>query len=212
MLAARPKRSVILAAIFSAAAFCWLIVTRHSIEVASDVGFVRCVYGFGLGFLTFQLFRRRPSQSNTALELGIVGAIAAFVSLASGRWTFAAPPLFAASIYFLAGGKGLVSKLLKRPAFQFLGLVSYSIYMIHYFVEERFIDILRLLAPGLTSKHADGFVLNVDRWLVDLVTLGVLALIVAGSYVSYRLIEQPGREITRKWLGPPTSAKRAALD
>jgi len=137
MLATRPGRPALLAAMLSAAALIWLFARRSSIEVASDFGFVRCVYGFGLGFVTFELFRRRPHRTGTAVEIAVIAAIAIFVSLASGRLTFAAPPLFALSIYLLAGGKGGVSGLLRRRAFQFLGMVSYSIYMIHDLLEAR---------------------------------------------------------------------------
>jgi peptidoglycan/LPS O-acetylase OafA/YrhL len=200
MLATRPGRPALLAAMLSAAALIWLFARRSSIEVASDFGFVRCVYGFGLGFVTFELFRRRPHRTGTAVEIAVIAAIAIFVSLASGRLTFAAPPLFALSIYLLAGGKGGVSGLLRRRAFQFLGMVSYSIYMIHDLLEARLMQALRLFAHGLTQRTPNGVVISMNPLLADLLTLAMLGLVVAASYGTYRLVEQPGRELTRRWL------------
>jgi peptidoglycan/LPS O-acetylase OafA/YrhL len=200
ILAMRPSRPTTIAAMLSVGALVWLVARRGSIEVASDFGFVRCAYGFGLGFVTFQFFRKRPSNVGSAIEFAVLAIIAAFVSLASGRWTFAAPPLFAVSIYLFAGGRGWISALLKLRAFQFLGLVSYSIYMVHDLIEARFVQALRLFAPGLTARTSNGVVIHTSSWISDLLTVAVLTLVIAASYGSYRFVEKPGREVTRKWL------------
>jgi peptidoglycan/LPS O-acetylase OafA/YrhL len=209
MLVAAPKQPALLAAALSFVALAWLIAWRGSIEVASDLGFVRCVYGFGLGFVTYQLFRRGRPQVGTLIEFGIVAAIVLFVSLASGRWTFAAPPLFAVSIYFLAAGEGVVSRTLRRRGFQFLGMVSYSIYMIHYFVEQRLIDVLRLVAPSLTARTPEGLVISTSSWLADLLTVAALGFVVVLSFATYRLIERPGQRIARELL-PGTRTRHPA--
>ena len=210
MLIAAPKRPALVAAGLGFIALAWLVVWRGSIEVASDLGFVRCVYGFGLGFVTYQLFRRGRPQSGTLTEFGIVAAIIIFVSLARGRWTFAAPPMFAVSIYLLAAGEGVVSTTLRRPAFQFLGMVSYSIYMIHYFVEQRLIDVLRLAAPWLTARTPEGLLISTSPVLADLLTLAALGLVVVLSFITYRLIEQPGQRIVRELLAARTAKHTAA--
>lgn len=212
MLVAAPKRPALIAAGLSFIALAWLVAWRGSIEVASDFGFVRCVYGFGLGLVTYQLFRRRRPQTGTLVELGIVAAIVVFVSLARGPWTFAAPPLFAVSIYLLAAGEGLISTILRRPAFQFLGMVSYSIYMIHYFVEQRLIDVLRLAAPWLTARKAQGFVISTSPWIADSLTLAALGLVVAVSFFTHRTIERPGQRIVRERLAGTTPSRAAAAE
>jgi peptidoglycan/LPS O-acetylase OafA/YrhL len=206
ILACRPKRPAVAAAIFSAAALAWILLRRGSIEINTGLGFERCVYGFGLGLITFHLFRRRPSRAGTFVEIAVLVAIVVFVSLAKGRWTFAAPALFALSVYFLAGGRGLISAILKRPAFQFLGMTSYSIYMIHYFIEQRFIQIFHLLAPALTMRQPEGILIHTNPWLADALTLVVIAIVIGCSWITYSWIEKPGQRITRKWLAQPKAA------
>lgn len=190
-----------IAAALSVAAIAILLLNKPSIDATYDFGFVRGVYGFGLGFLLYRLFRKAGPWGGHAAELATLGLVVLFVSLAEGRWTFAAPPVFALEIYVLASARGFISKMLTYPPFQLLGLVSYSIYMIHTFFEMRFIQALHLVAPRL-STWADGELVITGTPLVgDLVTIAAIGLLVAFSYASYRLIEKPGREFTRNWLG-----------
>jgi len=188
-----------------------LVMTKPSIEAMQDLGFVRCVYGFGLGFLLFRVFRKVGPIGGHAAELSTLALVVLFVSLAQGRWTFAAPPVFALEIYVLASARGIVSKILTYPPFQLLGLVSYSIYMIHIFVEGRAVQLLHFAAPQLTRWEGAQLVISPpSRAVGDAILLSVLSLLVACSYASYRLIEKPGREFARNLLNRRASQSRPA--
>jgi peptidoglycan/LPS O-acetylase OafA/YrhL len=196
-----PRRLILwLAGALSVSALCFLATTRASIDVTFDLGFIRCVYGFGLGFVLYHLFRKVGPKGGAAAEIASLVFAVIFVAFANGPWTFAAPPVFAVGIYLLASARGPISKILSSYPFQFLGMASYSIYMIHVFVAARLMQILHFASPQLTKWNGSSFVVAGSPMIGDVFSI-IYALVVVGcSYVTYRLIEYPGREFTRKWL------------
>ena len=95
------------------------------------------------------------------------------------------PPAFALLVYGLATGRGLVGRCLTAPPLLVLGEISYSTYMIHYFIKTwtKFLFL------------RDGIPLSVAAAIY----LGGTAV---GSIVFYHLVEVPGRRALRaKLLG-----------
>ena len=165
-------------------------------EDATGYEMVRCLYGFCAGVLTWHLFRRFPGAipAGTLAELGATAAILLFVS-ALGRtpWSIASPAVFAAVVLIFASQRGIVARMLASKPFLFLGTVSYSIYMVHYFVGARLGDALRLgKASGLRAVDFIG----TEKWAGDALTMVYLALVVLISSLTYRFIEAPAR----KWF------------
>ena len=100
----------------------------------------------------FALFRldqgRERSRVETACALGLaVITGTAFVLLQPADF-FLMPLTFAALIYGLSDERGLLPRLLRNPALQWLGVVSYSTYLSHYFLKiwTKFI----LVRPGIS--------------------------------------------------------------
>lgn len=196
------QRFLLVTGLIVAATMIWLVVARGSLSATYDWGFIRCVFGFGIGFLTYHLFRRLAWQGDNLAELLVMASMIAFVSLSGyDASSFAAPFVFAICIYVLASESGVVSRLLSKPFFQFLGLTSYSIYMMHVFVQMRFLEVLQF--AGLVEVEATdfgGIAIVAEPFIADLATLAMLALLIAAAYVSYRLFEKPGRDLSRRWL------------
>ncbi len=115
------------------------------------------------------------------------------------RWSLAAPLVFAAVVAVFANEAGRVSALLKSPPLQFVGAISYSIYMTQIFVLFRAYDLLEKRVAG-------------NPWAADAALLASLAAIVAVSYGTFRLVEQPGRELFGRMAGrrPPPAIPEAA--
>jgi len=203
-------RHWMLALVALAAPLFLLAVTTTGMDVTYDWGLVRCLFGFALGVACARLYRRRidrPARgagSATLLECVALAAVVWFVSRA-GRsdWSLLAPFVFAAAVLVFADERGWFSRLLQRPLFKWLGMLSYSIYLTHYLVV--------VLLPVFVKR-----VLHLDLWTPVALPNGqtvelfgrsvlegtllfalVLVLTLAFSACTYRWIETPGREWSR---------------
>ena len=219
------------------------LYSPHLMDATYDYGFVRCIYGFSLGALLHRLtisdlLRRRaaavaaPGMSRlgwTIAEIAAVVAIMAFVAvLARGPWGLAAPVLFAAALWLFANERGLVSAALKRPAFLWLGALSYGIYMVHIFVQGRMINAatlaekvtgLDLVGPfAIRGQDFYGFGVAGDM-VAALAMAAMIAAVIAVALAAHFAIERPFQRLSRRLaarLGTqraatPVSARRWAL-
>lgn len=121
--------------------------------------------------------------------------------------SIAAPAVFAAIVLVFARQGGAVSRILTRRPFLFLGTVSYSIYMTHYFIARRAVEWV-----GFAKAQGIGFVdsLGSDRWAGDVALVCYLAIVIAASAATYRLIEAPCRDWVRRLAQRPSAARAAA--
>jgi peptidoglycan/LPS O-acetylase OafA/YrhL len=184
-----------------------------------DFGFVRCLYGFALGVICYDLWERLPALRQkgslgfeTLLEGMIVAAILAFLSFADAHtpFSFFAPFLFAVLILIFACEGGLISRLLLRKPFLVLGTLTYSVYMLHAFIRamsragliviEKLFDLTLFremaLAPGEEAVRAID--LFGSPLLGDLAMLAFASLTIAVSMLSYHFIELPGQAWARR--------------
>jgi peptidoglycan/LPS O-acetylase OafA/YrhL len=190
-----------------------LAFSKHHMDVSYDLGFVRCFYGFSLGAL-LSLFRHdaitaaRRSLSGganrtiwTFAELAMMAVIVLFVTLAGDNdLGIAAPFVFVAALYLFAHEGGAISALLRNRAMLMLGTLSYSIYMIHLFVQGRMINaggilekVLHVDLVGdllLRGEPAVGFGPQ-SPWVGLAAALSMLCLVVAASWFTWRFVEMP---------------------
>lgn len=178
--------------------------------------FVRGIYGFFLGSLTYRLFAALRVR-NILLPgwLEWFAPILLVFTVLFKNWQIPViPPLLFAGLVLIFGAQtGPLSKLLKRRFLSFLGEISYSIYLVHY--------VLVLIVFGIASVLGAmfGFDAITERgpfnaqvismpnvWIGDISALGFLALTVAVAAVSYRWVENPGRSwfnhLSKKVTGP----------
>lgn len=203
------------------------------------LGFVRCLYGFSVGALLYRLsasdlLKRRAQAVTdadralrwTAFEIGAVIAAVVFVAaFADGPLGIAAPFVFALVLWVFAVEGGVVSRLLKRPAFLWLGALSYGIYMVHIFVQSRMINVATL-AEKLTGLDLVGeFAIGGERFHgfgVSGAAFGTLAMIVMVAAVlttalaMHFLVERPfqrmARNLARRFDVRPTAQAADTLD
>ena len=195
-------------------------LSRSGMDTTFDWGFIRCIFGFALGVACCRMYSlvaplaRSPGRVvMTAVECAMVVCVVAFVSEAgTSPMSFMAPFVFAAAVLIFAAEGGAVSRLFHSRTLKWLGTVSYSIYLTHYlFVLIVPVVLKRLLHTEFWTAMA----LPGGQWVMvwgrnDLEgTLGyvlVVALTLAFSAFTYRWIETPGRDWTRKWLAQPSAA------
>ncbi len=194
-----------------AAVLAFAILALHSpkwLDATYELGVVRCLFGFSLGVLLHPLVVRLDSAKlgrlATPLEIATVIACCAFVAAAQGAATLLAPILFAFAIYVFSCEAGLVSRLLRTRPLLLVGTLSYSIYLLHAFVQGRFVDLLEYdgnaqwgrLIGKLAASRRDTLG-DIATWPADLAALLMLALVIGLAWLSYRFVELPGRRWTR---------------
>ena len=181
--------------------------SRHYIDTTYDYGFLRCLYGFFTGCLTYRLWRsaRFDPRFANVVEAFVVAGIAVFVMFSLGRaWSDLAPVAFAAAVWVFAQEAGFVSRLLRTTPFARLGAWSYSIYMLHMLVVvllgrlavviEHLIGqkLVILYVPPL-GETARRVIAYPNLWLMDGVVLAYLAAVIAAAAPTYRMVERPGQ-------------------
>ena len=219
----RGMRNWLLLATAIAAPILLVHLSRSGMDTTYAWGYVRCVFGFALGVACFRIYSlaapaaRSPGvAAMTFVECAMVFAVVAFVSAAgTSPMSFMAPFVFAAAVLIFAAEGGLVSRVFHSRPLVWLGTVSYSIYLTHYFFVLVLPPIVKRIAHQdlwTPMQLADSqWVLAYGRNSVEgtLFYAAVVAITLGASALTYRFIEVPGREWTRKWLARPHAPAHA---
>jgi peptidoglycan/LPS O-acetylase OafA/YrhL len=190
--------------------------------------FARCILGFLIGVIVFDIFKNEKVRELilgkqkmyllTLLELIAVGASIIFVSCMespqemanSSQVNVAAPFLFAFLVYVFAFDLGIISRMLQYRMFVFVGTISYSIYLTHMAFQQWIMGIAGLYIQDMTGVTflevrigEDGAYLKtwgITFWQGDLATIVMIAMVILLAYASYRLIEEPSRNLVRRMV------------
>lgn len=160
---------------------------------------LRCLSGFVLGLLMFRL----AQGGRVSAWLARDDVLAALLLLTALGFAFAPDdlwiyPLFPPLVLGLYGNRGAIGRMLGGGAVYWLGLVSYSIYLVHPYLVLPKRDLATLLAGALGHVPAD---------IAASVAAFTAVLVLSGA--SYRLIEEPGRRAlnraARTWIKRPAT-------
>jgi peptidoglycan/LPS O-acetylase OafA/YrhL len=210
----------LLAAILIASACSLFLFAPRGIDTTYDLGFVRCIYGFLVGHLTYRLWQK---ASHLAFKTGLVEIlvlIAAVVYVSAAGHTmasFLAPLVFGLVVFTFAFETGPISALMLNKANAWLGRVSFSIYMWQAFIIFNCVDrpvsmIEKMTGHILTTtegahsalgSEAGKLIVLGGHVLPILATLLFVALLIAVASVSYHFVEKPGQELSARlarWL------------
>ena len=207
----RARRSA-LAALTAAGGLGILVaVSRYGMRETFDFGFFRCLYGFFVGTLVYELRdskRLAPSWAAAGEWLAASLALGFLIYVAGDRpLEYFATPIFALVVFVFAQEAGPLSRLMRLKPIAALGRWSYSIYMVHMLVLAMLMSVLNRL--GFASPAPDGAALIApDRIVADAATLGWLALVLAVSAATWRFIERPGQS----WLSGRPVPARGSID
>jgi peptidoglycan/LPS O-acetylase OafA/YrhL len=185
-----------------------VLFASNGIDATYDLGLVRCLYGFLVGHLTYRLWQAASHLriNGGLLETGALLAIAGFVSVVGhSGYSFLAPLGFAVVVFVFAFEAGPISRLMSNRANQWLGRISYSIYMWQAFVIFNFVDrpvsiVEKMTGRVLTTTEGVGSALGNEagklivlggHLMLIVVTVLYLGLLVAMASISYCLIEKP---------------------
>ena len=187
-------------------------VSDRYLNVFHEGAFARCLIGFSLGIVTFRVHRylgiSLGSTLAKMLEIVAVVATVAMVSFAGASMlSLAVPLLFAIVILIFAQQSGMVSRMLLLRPFEFLGKISYSIYMVHLFIVFRTHNAMEL-AQRITNKK--GLLTTIGELkfsgstplMGDILSLVVLAMAIIAATISYKYVEYPANQWVRRKVSP----------
>ena len=202
----------IIAIALGAAAVLWS--SGHpNMNITYDLGLIRCIMGFGIGALCSRIQQRRGAKpfaaaaSATAGELIMLAVTVVFVVQAGdNRLSFLAPVIFAAVVLIFAQEAGAASRLLRTRPFRLLGRLSYSIYMVHFFVLIVLANAIRSVEPLIgipltTMTYIEGarvVAIGVQPWQGNIAHFLALIPVVLVAFVAYNLVEVPTRQLSRQ--------------
>jgi hypothetical protein len=217
----RFATETLLVAILVGSAAILVSLSPHGIDATYDLGFVRCLYGFLVGHLTYRLWRAASLARFTTgllMELGAVIAAILYVSAAGHTgYSFLAPLVFAVVVFVFSFEDGAISRLMLNRGNAWLGRISYSIYMWQAFIIFNFVDrpvsmIEKMTGHSYTIVQSAGSALGSEatklivfggRLMPLVATLLFVGLLIAVASVSYYLIEKPGQDLFARlaiWL------------
>ncbi|WP_277969329.1 acyltransferase family protein [Sphingomonas echinoides] len=188
-------------------------LTDRYLEVFHNGALARCLYGFSLGVIAHTVQSRVATLGDrtvvkglwTFSEITAVGiVIAAVIFAGPSVYSLAIPPLLLVVILLFAQQAGGVSRILMQKPFLILGGLSYSIYMIHGFIELRFVNLLsgvgRVLHQPLVTSVKGHNEIGGSALFGDAMSILVLAITISCAAISYRWVEQPMHRRSRNWV------------
>lgn len=201
------KRRILSAAIIiTTSLFVLISFNQGMLGATYDYGVFRCLYGFFAGLIAYRLHQtygtvRMPMPD--LIETMALAFVILFVSypgmLGSSLVT---PIVFVGAILIFARENGVVSRLLCTLPLQLLGQISYSIYMVHFFLIALIMGAARTLQQILHKplvhvtvydSHSYDMLEFGSVWLMDLVSLLYVCAVIGISWLTYNFIEDPGR-------------------
>lgn len=186
------------------------------INMTANFGFLRCLWGFGIGILTFLLWDRIECKlSGISKIYASMCEIISFIIVILFLWfsvdsdgsantlSIAAPLVFGLSVIVFSNDRGIISKALSVGIMQHLGKLSYSIYISHWLVMLILASLYKkFLSTPYIEKHMWGGkylfwdLSNSTHFWVSLICFILLTIIISSA--SYKIVEDPCRRLSGK--------------
>jgi peptidoglycan/LPS O-acetylase OafA/YrhL len=202
----RSRLFFIVGTVLAAATYSGLCLARGSLNVTEDWGLIRCLAGFFLGMLIFQWKKTNyvfPSGAMMGvLSTAVAAAALLTMVLTSGPFIALVIPFLAMMIALLQFDEGPVARLLASSSAQFLGRVSYSIYMVHSFIVVSMLIVLKriVVLPSIVYSMRKNPIILINPWMGDVLVVVLLISVVSIASLTYVVIEEPGRLFGRRVL------------
>jgi peptidoglycan/LPS O-acetylase OafA/YrhL len=174
-----------------------LIIYCDGRLTASGLPFIRCLYSFFLGTITWHLLRNINIKLYSTLPALMLITCVLSISIISRTDYETVLPLFfcllVASVVVL-DNNSMLNKVMSQPLLVYLGTISYSIYMIHTAIWWFVNQVLRFGLKLDTVTNVEGQI-KLDLSLLEssmVLFIGVVLILVV-SHISYKLIEDKYR-------------------
>jgi peptidoglycan/LPS O-acetylase OafA/YrhL len=158
-------------------------IGRETVPVVPAL--MRCFAEFSMGMMAFWLYRsgRFPALGSDETVTLLLGAVAFTLIM---RVDLPASLLFPFVVVACARNRGVAATVLGSRVPYFLGLVSYSLYLMHNMFRIPLLALLRAVHPQpLETLPALGFALAGSLFVIPF------------AWFAYRMVERPGRDVVR---------------
>lgn len=184
---------------------------------------LRCLFSFSLGVICSEIFPKIYSLVEkhgsktiwTIVEiLAVAGAYIVTANAAVHDFSaehqvtispisLLAPFSYSLVVLIFAFEKGAISAFMRLGPMVFLGTISYSVYMVHIFVQDRIKNVAQLLEKffdfDVFTKNDFGVaLLGAEYWQGYLATAIMLPSLIFVSYLTYNFVEKPSRNWFRE--------------
>jgi len=158
----------------------------RTLDMTFNYGFYRCLCEFVIGLGIYRLYRTGWPKV-LSHDIIIIGLVAAIISLFHLRLDdLIVVPLFAFLILAASGNDGGFRRLMQARGLQYLGRISYSLYLVHGVV----FSALWFLLPWLKARYG----IAEFTLMQKLVYAGAFAgITLAVSHLTYTWVERPSR-------------------
>ncbi|MBS1948151.1 MAG: acyltransferase [Bacteroidetes bacterium] len=172
----------------------------HNINSTYDYGFLRGLAGFMCGMVVYVFYRSAHAKKIFGNDLtGLIILLLLATALHFALNDAIVVVLFALLVLSFAGNESKVHTICNNKALQYLGNISYSIYLMQIFFQVPFSHGYRL--PGVTGVGRGK--LNIDFGSGLMYCIIYVLLLIALSSLSYYAIEKPCRKyINQNWGNP----------
>ena len=180
-----------------------LIATKSQAETLQTA--LLCVLEFGLGVLVFDLYARATAGGTRRVGfwVGLLEWPALVIMWASFTWAGQGSVLWTSAgsalvVLIFGFERGVISRLLSLKFPLWLGTISFSIYLTHSLYTEVAGDLVTWLAArlgveGSVPDGTDAMLTLGGPFAMDTLALLTLGLVILGSGLTYRFIEDPAR-------------------
>lgn len=177
---------------FAVGVLCWQASLQPRLGLVSATTgdqVVRCFTEFVIGMGAFRLFRHPRAGALFASDRVAFGLAGAMLGSLVLRIDLPFALLCPFLIVSLAHNSGRMAQLMGGRVIYFLGVISYSVYLVHEAFRPIWLEVVQsLYSAPLTAPAALVFALA-----------GSLSVI-PFAWIAYRLVERPGRSVVRRLL------------
>jgi peptidoglycan/LPS O-acetylase OafA/YrhL len=167
-----------------------------NLDITFNYGFLRCLFEFNIGLVLYQLFLREKMNAWLASDGIVIALIVAIVTIFHLRLhDLLIIPCFSLLILALGYNNAKTNVMLNKPMFQYLGKISYSIYMVHCL----WFMVFWFLFPQLKSQWGITSFSLLERWSYAAV---FIALTIISSHFTYHYIEIKCQRKLLAWFKP----------
>lgn len=196
-------RRVLLIVLASISVIFWLALNHSRLGLETGTigeGVLRCFAEFCIGMASYRFYSLRIAKrllESDVVCMSIALGCAIFMVL---RIDLFAVILFPFLIVSLAHNQSSVARIMAHPTLYFLGVISFSVYLLHQPFRPLELELLRAWHP----TPLNGFAALLFAFVGS---LSVLPL----AWLAYRYVEQPGRKLIRKLSEPRASTVKASV-
>jgi peptidoglycan/LPS O-acetylase OafA/YrhL len=171
---------------------------NYNLDQTYDFGYLRGIAGFLAGGMIYQLYLKKIFYFLKTDAILVILIALLFACLHFGVTDLVFIPVFLLLVLSAAYNTGSVKRFLSNRFLQWLGNISYSVYLMQFPL--MLLVIVSLPRLGITWNGA--YSLHLPYWQAAISCILFLAILIGISALSYQYIERPFRKlINNKFRG-----------